>query len=288
MTVEIGPTSELNDSFSDLSLLKPTSAASRTSSSGSSSVDKSHFHGSVHTTTTVECSESSWMGDLDGSSSSVLPLMAASPKGRASKKPNVGLKSLAEAPDLDADNDFSSSSTQDDEDASIKEILEAYLAKKATEEEEEEPTRKPSAVRIPARRPKLFRTPTPDPDGLYMEIRRNPRRYRRTTPQQVAAATRLQGAVRDWLARESKRALPTKTDSDDNLRHLCRNKSFEGIMENFMKTAAPKRAAPRRTEEVVMEPMRGTLGASRSFDQNDFAQALGQSAVRRGGRRPQR
>lgn len=215
--------------------------------------------------------------------------MAASPKGRVSKKSIVGLKSLAEAPDLDADNDFTSSSTQDDEDASIKEILEAYLAKKAADKEgEEEPTRKPSAVCIPARRAKLFRTPTPDPDGLYMEIRRNPRRYRRITPQQVAAATRLQGAVRDWLARDSKRAPATKTDSDDNLRHLCRNKSFEGLMGNFMKKATPKRAAPRRTEEVIMEPMRGTLGASRSFDQNDFAQALGQPAVRRGGRRPQR
>ena len=64
-------------------------------------------------------------------------------------------------------------------------------------------------------------------------------------------------------------------------------------MKDFMANAAPKRAAPRRAEEeqddvAVFEPSRGTLGASRSFDANDFAQALGRQPVRRGGRRPQR
>ena len=316
MTVDVVG-ADLNGSISDLSTLKPTRSSSSSSSytTGPSSIDKKDFQESAHTLATVECSESSWLGDYYGdASTNVSPIIRAvhaSPKPRGLKKPGhgeSGLKSLPETPDLDH-----SSSTHDDDDCSIKEILEAYLSKLANEEKRHASTSNDlDQTRIPARRPKLFRTPTPDPDGLYLEIRKAPRRYRKCRPEQVQAVRVLQGAVRGWLAqRQTKEAAADprnnnnnneeeEQEEEDTLRFLCRNKSFEGIMGDFLKKATPKRAVARHDEEVkeLVLPQRGTLGASRSFDQHDFAQLLGtdmpaadsteQPPRRRGGRRPGR
>lgn len=315
MTVDVG--SDLNGSITDLSALKPSAATTTSNTNNVSytapSVEKNNnFHESSHTQQTVECSESSWLGDNECFGS---PLTRASAKERIFKKPlgnnHNSLKCLLEVPDLDGDDDdnnqdLTSVTHDEDDDVSIKEILEAYLASQKAavgpvsdtdNNDESFPVRKPSSVGIPAQRPKLYRTPTPDPDGLYLEIRKSPRRYRKCSAEQRQAISIIQGAIRDWLTRRHRQDVKreeTSSDdgdesSDDNLRFvLCRNKSFEGIMGEFLKRATPKKSVPRRQEESPMEPNRGTVGASKSFDEHDFAQALGISDVRRGGRRPRR
>ena len=154
-------------------------------------------------------------------------------------------------------------------------------------------------VCVPARRPQLYRTPTPDTDDWYalavMEEslyrqsprRRQRRRYRQCHPHHVQATIVLQKWARQIIlcrnendnAKHSE--VEKQEEQEQDLPCLCRNKSFEGIMGNFVQTAQPKRVRRRRREEeepeALLLPNRttGTVGSSRSFDENDFAAALG-------------
>ena len=64
---------------------------------------------------------------------------------------------------------------------------------------------------------------------------------------------------------------------------LCREKSFEGLLGSFMKTAAPKKAALRRKEEneTNAPPERRSVGRTKSFEG-----MLQPQTSFRGGRRP--
>lgn len=67
---------------------------------------------------------------------------------------------------------------------------------------------------------------------------------------------------------------------------LCREKSFEGLLGDFMKSAAPKKAGLRRKEEYVKPnsapPERRCVGRTKSFE----GCLQPQQSFLRGGRRP--
>ena len=89
-------------------------------------------------------------------------------------------------------------------------------------------------------------------------------------------------------------------DGDDDFfaPSLCRQKSFEGLMGGFLKKAAPKKVVrkqePEPEDTMNNEPERGTLGRSKSMEENDLRQYAaatqgGEEPHRpRGGRRPLR
>mmetsp|Transcript_8502 Transcript_8502/g.16281 ORF Transcript_8502/g.16281 Transcript_8502/m.16281 type:complete len:222 (-) Transcript_8502:111-776(-) len=216
---------------------------------------------------------------------------------------NPAMKILLEAPRLDLEDSETSGRTFDDEhddnddehddDSSMKEILQEYLSqqKKQTDEAVRAAL---DEVSVPARRPKLYRTPTPDPDGLYLAIRNAPRRARKKRTN----IAQEEQANEDFTPNQAHTAqvvvVVVEEDDDDNGDlpvPLCRNKSFEGIMGDYVRNAVPKKVPPRRREEMVYDREPGaTVGTSRSFDEQDFLQALGMTkeAARRGARRPGR
>lgn len=300
MTAEL--VSDLNDSLTELQLCAQPSYSYEYVGPSVVKPEPTNTHGdgldnSSSTIATTECSESSWMGDSFHGASNNSP---SSLKAALAKKPTM--KILLETPNLDLeDSETTSRSFNDDDaeadahaeddqdeddDSSMTEILQGYLAQKAVANSSVVDQERLDAVSVPARRPKLYRTPTPDPDGLYMAIRNAPRRARKKRTNVVQQAEENEGPKPE---QEADKTLSHNDDNDLPV-PLCRNKSFEGIMGEYVRNAVPKRAPPPRQNEKVMvqRPAGASLGASRSFDEQDFLQALGADTERRGGRRPGR